>query len=190
MSKSLLAVVVLGVALPVAAGDIHGRVTLGSGSAADAVVYVKGIAGKTFPAPTDHARVDQISMKFKPRVLPVLVGATVDFLNSDAVSHNVFSPDACAKFNLGTWAKGQTKSYTFAKECTATLLCQLHPEMEGFVVAVPTPYFATAAADGTYKIADVPDGSYTVRVWHPKMKATEKAVTVAGATAADFELSK
>ena len=62
--------------------------------------------------------------------------------------------------------------------------------MEAFVVAVPTPYFAVTKADGSFTIADVPDGSYTVKVWHPKLKATPKAVTVAGATEADFEIAK
>jgi len=46
------------------------------------------------------------------------------------------------------------------------------------------------AADGSYTIADVPDGAYTVKVWHPKLKAAEKAVTVHGPTEADFVLSK
>ena len=147
---------------------------------ADAVVYVAAIAGKTFPAPK-HAKMDQMNLVFSPHVLPVLVGTTVDFKNSDAVLHNVFSADACAdKFNLGTWPKGESKSFTFKRECAATLLCKVHPEMEAFVVAVPTPYFAVTKADGSYDIADVPDGGYTVKVWHPKLKATQKAVKVAG----------
>ena len=62
--------------------------------------------------------------------------------------------------------------------------------MEAFVVAVPTPYFAVTKADGTYRISDLPDGTYTVKVWHPKLKAAQKSVTVAGATAADFEISR
>ena len=91
----------------------------------------------------------------------MLVGTTVDFLNSDSVLHNVFTPEACAgTFNLGTWPQGETKSLTFNKACFAVLLCRVHPEMEAFVVAVPTPYFATAQADGSYRIPDVPDGSY------------------------------
>jgi len=133
-----------------------------------------------------------MNLVFSPHVLPILVGTTVDFLNSDAVLHNVFSPDACAdKFNLGTWPKGQIKSYQFKKECvSATLLCKVHPEMEAFVVAVPTPYFAVTKPDGSFHIANVPDGAYTVKVWHPKLKATQKAVTVAGSSAADFEIAK
>src|ERR1035438_91114 len=131
-----------GATLPLTAGEIHGKVTCkGVRDSSNAVVYVAAIPGKTFPAPAEHAKIDQRNLVFNPHVLPVLVGTTVDFLNSDAVLHNVFSPDACCdKFNLGTWPKGQSKSQTFNKECNATLLCKVHPEMEGFVIAVPTPY--------------------------------------------------
>ena len=156
------------------------------------MVYLAAVPGKTFPAPTEHAKIDQQNLVFTPHVLPVLVGTTVDFLNNDAVLHNVFSPDGCAeKFNLGTWPKGEVRSYTFKKECVAaTLLCKVHPEMEAFVVAVPTPYFAVTKPDGSYRIEGVPDGSYTLKVWHPKLKGAQKTVQVAGAAAADFEISR
>jgi hypothetical protein len=58
------------------------------------------------------------------------------------------------------------------------------------VVASPTPYFAQAKADGSYQIADVPDGSYMLKIWHPRLKGKEKAVTVAGPTQADFEIAR
>ena len=190
--KTLIVSLIALVAAPLLAGDIHGKVTAhGVRNSADAVVYVDKIAGQTFAPPTAHAKVDQKSMQFNPHVLAVLVGTTVDFLNSDAVLHNVFSPDSCAdRFNLGTWPQGQIKSFTFKKECFAALLCKVHPEMEGFIAALPTPYFAVTAADGSYHIANVPDGSYTVKVWHPKLKATSKSVAVKGATDANFEISK
>ncbi|MGE5233182.1 MAG: plastocyanin/azurin family copper-binding protein [Acidobacteriota bacterium] len=185
---ALLTTAVL-VAAPLRAGDIHGQLTCKGASCADAVVYVDKIAGKTFPAPKDHALVNQLNMKFLPRVLAVEVGTTVDFLNSDKVQHNVFSPDACAdKFNLGTWAQGQKKSRTFTKECFASLLCLIHPEMEGFIAVVPTPYFTTVGADGSYKISEVPDGAYTLKVWHPKLKGAPQSVNVKGSTEANFEI--
>jgi len=192
MKKILLALSVLAIAFPAAGGDLHGKIVCkGVRDCADAVVYVGAIAGKTFPPPKDHATMDQKNMVFTPRILPVLVGTTVDFLNSDAVLHNVFTTEPCAdKFNLGTWPQGQRKSYTFAKECAAVLLCKVHPEMEAYVVAVPTPYFAVAKADGSYHIADVPDGSYSVKVWHPKLKPAEKSVAVTGPTEANFDIAK
>lgn len=192
MKQALLLSLVTVVALPLFAGDIHGKVTAkGVRNSADAVVYVDTIAGKTFPPPAEHAKIDQKNMQFSPHVLPIVAGTTVDFLNSDALLHNVFSPDACAdRFNLGTWPQGQSKSFTFKKDCFAALLCKVHPEMEGFVAALPTPYFAVTSADGSYHIKDVPDGSYTVKVWHPKLKATQKSVAVKGATETDFEIAK
>lgn len=192
MRRILFVLAVAGSTVPLLAGDLHGKVACkGVKDSSDAVVYVAAIAGKSFPAPKEHAKIDQLNLVFHPHVLPVLVGTTVDFLNSDAVMHNVFTPDACAeKFNLGTWPKGETRSYVFKSECAAALLCKVHPEMEAFVVAVPTPYFAVTKSDGSYAIPDVPDGAYTVKVWHPKLKATQRAVAVAGATAADFEIAR
>lgn len=192
MKTLIIAVVITIAALPLAAGDIHGKVACkGVRNCADAVVYVDRIAGKTFPPPTAHAKIDQKGMQFIPHVQPVLVGTTIDFLNSDAVLHNVFSPDACAeKFNLGTWPQGQSRSYTFKKECMAVLLCNVHPEMEAFAPTLPTPYFTVASADGSYTISGVPDGSYTVKVWHPKLKKAEQAVTVKGPTEANFQIAK
>jgi plastocyanin len=192
MKTALCLILILGTAGSLPAGDLHGKVTCkGVRDSADAVVYVAAIPGKTFTAPSAHAKIDQKNLVFVPHVLPVLAGTTVDYLNSDAVLHNVFSPDACCdKFNLGTWPQGQSRSYTFKKECVATLLCKVHPEMEGFVVTVPTPYYAVTKADGSFTIPNVPDGSYTVKVWHPKLKAQQKAITVAGATQAAFEIAK
>lgn len=190
--KRLTAIAIAFLALPLMAGQIHGKVAAhGVRNSADAVVYVDAIAGKTFAPPSEHAKVDQKNMQFIPHVLPVVAGTAVDFHNSDALLHNVFSPDACAdRFNLGTWPQGQVKSFTFKKDCFASLLCKVHPEMEGFIAVLPTPYFAVTAADGSYDIKNVPDGKYTVKVWHPKLKTAQKSVTVAGSAEANFEIAK
>jgi plastocyanin len=193
MSKPILLITLgLGAGLSVQAGDLHGKVACkGVRDSSNAVVYVTAVPGKTFTPPKEHAVVDQKNLVFIPHVLPVQVGTTVDFKNDDAVLHNVFSPEACCnKFNLGTWPQGQSRSYTFANECQATLLCKVHPEMEGFVVACPTPYYAVTKADGSYEIKNVPDGQFTVKVWHPKLKGTQKAVKVAGNTEVGFEIAR
>ena len=71
-----------------------------------------------------------------------------------------------------------------------SLLCNVHPEMAGYIVVSPTPYFAETDASGNYKIDNVPDGKYNVVAWHEGMKLQSKSVDVAGTGKADFSLSK
>ncbi|HYK90003.1 MAG TPA: hypothetical protein VE398_14600, partial [Acidobacteriota bacterium] len=94
-SRTLLVVITL-IALPAGiatAGEIQGKVSAsGIRSAENIAVYVDAIPGKEFPAPAQHAVMDQKSLKFIPHVIVVLKGTTVEFLNSDNVGHNVFWP--------------------------------------------------------------------------------------------------
>ena len=173
------------------AGEIAGKVT---GMKGKSVVYVDVIAGKTFPAPKDKPVMDQKGLMFSPHIMAVQQGTTVEFLNSDSVQHNVFwtaiSGDKKAGHNLGTWPKGEKRSFTFDKPGVVPVLCNVHPEMAGYIVVSPTPYFAETDDAGNYTIKDVPDGSYTVTVWHEGAKNQSKPVTVAGSTKADFTVSK
>ena len=137
------------------AGDIQGKVTAsGIRSPENVALYVDAIAGKDFPAPAQHAVMDQKSLKFVPHVMVVLKGTTIEFLNSDNVGHNVFWPSVGGNkklgHNLGTWPQGVKKSFTFADLGAVPLLCNVHPEMSGYVIVVPTPYFAVTDKDGHY----------------------------------------
>jgi plastocyanin len=173
------------------AGDIEGKV---SGMKGKSVVYVDTIAGKTFPAPKEHPVMDQKGLVFNPHFMVVLQGTAVDFLNSDTVQHNVFwtatGSDKKAGHNLGTWPKGEKRSFTFDKPGVVPLLCNVHPEMGAYIIVSPTPYFAETDDSGNYKIKDVPDGSYTLVVWHEGAKNQSKPVSVTGGAKADFTVSK
>jgi plastocyanin len=187
----VLTALIIGLTLAASAGTISGQV---SGVAGQSVVYVDAIAGKTFPAPTQHPVIDQKGLLFQPHVTAVQVGTTVDFLNSDSVAHNVFwtsvGGNKKLSHNLGTWPKGERKSFKFDTAGAVPVLCNVHPEMSAYLVVVPTPYFATSDQTGNYKIENVPDGSYTVTAWHEGTKNQSKPVTVSGDSKADFTLSK
>ena len=191
-----LSVLVLGFGALAFAGEIKGKVTAhGMRSAEDIAVYVDAIPGKTFDAPSKPALADQKNMSFVPHVLVVLKGATVQFLNSDPVGHNVYwssiSGNKKLAHNMGTWPQGQQKSFTFSDLGVASLLCNVHPEMSGYVVIVPTPYFAVTDKEGNFEIKDVPDGSYTLKTWSEVGKPATQAVSVAGGAAtANITVSK
>jgi plastocyanin len=171
------------------ANDIKGKVSVqGIKSAENIAVYVDVIADKKFDAPKDHVVIDQRKMAFLPHVVVVQQGTTVDFLNSDPVGHNVYWPSISGNkklsHNLGTWPKGDKKPFQFNDLGTASLLCNVHPEMSGYVVVVPTPYFAVTDKDGNFEIKNVPAGKYTLKTWSEDGKPTTQAVDLSGATAA------
>lgn len=187
----ILIAVVMGFSLAAIAGTISGQV---SGVAGQSVVYVDTISGKTFPAPTQRPVIDQKGLVFQPHVSAAQIGTTVDFLNSDSVAHNVFwtsiGGNKKLNHNMGTWPKGERKSFKFDTPGAVPILCNVHPEMSAYLVVVPTPYFAVSDQTGTYKIENVPDGNYTVIAWHEGAKNQSKLVSVSGDAKADFTLSK
>src|SRR5271157_6091589 len=191
MKTFAVVALIVGLGVTSWAGDIEGKVT---GMKGKSVVYVEAIAGKTFPAPKEHPVIDQKGLVFAPHIMAVQQGTTVEFLNSDTVQHNVFwtaiGGDKKAGHNLGTWPKGEKRSFTFDKAGVVPVLCNVHPEMAGYIVVSPTPYFAETDDSGTYKIKDVPDGSYTLVAWHEGAKPKSQPVTVSGNTKAELTVAK
>jgi len=171
------------------AGTITGTVSPGK-----SVVYVDAIAGKTFPAPSAKPLMDQKGLVFSPHILVVQQGTTVEFQNSDNVQHNVFWPSISGNkkegHNLGTWPKGEKRPFTFNTPGVVPLLCNVHPEMSGYIIVIPTPYFAETDASGSYKIENVPDGKYNVVAWHEGLKQQTKPADVASSVKVDFTFSK
>jgi plastocyanin len=172
------------------AGDIKGKVSVqGIKTAENIAVYVDTIPDKKLDAPTAKPVIDQQKMSFIPHVTIVQVGTTVEFLNSDPVGHNVYWPSVSGNkklaHNMGTWPKGEKKAFQFNDVGAASLLCNVHPEMNGYIVVSPTAYFAVTDKDGNYTIKNVPPGKYTLKTWSEDGKVTTQAVevTASGATA-------
>jgi plastocyanin len=170
------------------AGEIKGKVNVqGLKSAENIAVYVDAIPGKTFDAPSQHVTIDQRKMTFIPHLAVVLKGTTVEFLNSDNVGHNVYWPSVSGNkklaHNMGTWPKGQNKPFQFNDLGTASLLCNVHPEMSGYVVIAPTPYYAVTNKEGEFEIKNIPDGHYTLKTWSEDGKPATLTVDVSGGAA-------
>jgi len=184
---NLLALLVAALAAPAAlAGSIKGKVAPGT-----SVVYLESASGPV-PAADKKATMDQRGLLFQPHVLVVQVGTTVEFLNSDKVQHNVFwssvSGDKKKGHNMGTWPQGEKRPFKFNDPGVVALLCNVHPEMAGYIIVSPTPYFAETGTDGSFTLANVPDGDYTITAWHEGKKVQSKKISVKGDTTADFTL--
>ena len=156
-----------------ATGTIKGTITAGGRPTSDAVVSVEGLPqekGKSQKAKgkTSKAVIDQKDMKFIPRVVPILVGTTVDFPNNDKTFHNVFSTSEAKKFDLGLYPSGESRSVTFDKPGVVKVLCNVHPNMEAYVVVKGHPNFSASDIQGNYRLNGIPLGKYRLEIWHPE----------------------
>ncbi len=155
-----------------------------------AVVYVTEIEAKRFEPPKTNPVMDQKNLAFTPHVLPVLVGSTIDFPNSDQVRHNVYTTkDSACQFNLGTYPASVVKRITCDRVGVISLLCNVHAEMSGYIVVCPTPYFATTNERGEFSISGVPAGSYKLTFWSERLAATVIEVRVDLGKEADVEFT-
>lgn len=138
------------------------------------VVFVQDLQGSKAGRPTGHAVMTQKDETFIPHILPVIVGTTVEFKNSDPFKHNIFCPDG-ERYNLGTWVEKKARSYTFQKPGVYRQLCNIHPEMLAYIVVLETPYFALTDKEGNFEIRGVPAGRYLLRVWGEKLTKEQLA---------------
>lgn len=154
------------------------------------VVYFDPIPGKTFAPTTQTLVINHTATEFQPHLTVVTVGTTVEFKNTGALAHDIYWPDVNGNkklaHDLGSWAPGETREFRFDHPGIVQLACKMHPEMAGFILVSPTPYFAVTDSEGHYMISHIPDGMYTVSAWHEGSKVQVKLVTVAGDSQEDF----
>jgi plastocyanin len=177
----VLALLVPG-ALHPAGTDVRGRVTIlekgnkPSSDLANAVVYLEG--GEPAPPVAQTLEIAISDKEFVPRVTVVPQGATVQFPNHDPFEHNVFSVTEPNQFDLGRYGRGETKGHTFANPGLVRVFCNVHPRMVAFVLVMDTRYVTQPAADGSFAIAGVAPGRYTLHVWHERSPEVTRELTV------------
>jgi plastocyanin len=175
------------------AGKITGIVKVnGLRSPADILVYVvKAPAVHEDLSKTKFA-MDQQNLTFIPHILPIPVGATVDFPNNDKVNHNIFSLSRTKKFNLGSYKPGESKSVRFDKPGIVELRCDVHAEMAAYIMVLKNSYFTVTDDQGRFEIPDLKyleqhhikgikalsPGKYVLKIWHEKLKPQKQIVTI------------
>jgi len=144
-----------------------------------AIVSLEGLAASGLPRKTGNVRIRQNGYQFRPSILVVQTGTTIDFPNEDDEFHNVFSYSKTRRFDLGRYRKDETaKQVTFDKAGVGKIYCEIHQHMRCVVVVVDTPLFTTTDAQGRFRIKDVPPGEYSMKVFLPSEKTVTSEITV------------
>jgi len=131
------------------------------------VVYLENqeINSRRYVVPDNHPVLDQRGLQFHPRVLPILIGTTVDFPNRDNLFHNVFSYSRTKPFDLGRYPTGESRSVEFGRPGVVRVYCDIHSDMRAVILVLQNPYFTAPDEKGRYSLKDIPPGSYTLVVW-------------------------
>jgi hypothetical protein len=150
------------------------------GELANVFLYVKNINGN-FPAPASPVTLDQRGCQYHPHVTALQVGQPLQIKNSDATLHNIHAlPNVNSQFNEGQPVQGMISTKKFDKpEITPfKVKCDVHGWMKAYMSVLPHPFYSVSQMNGTFNIANLPPGQYTIVAWHEKFGQQEQQVTV------------
>jgi hypothetical protein len=160
---------------------------------ADSIVYLKGVEkGKAWSKAAKTPEIDNLKCDFHPHVQVMPTGEVV-IVNSDPVLHNTKSFfGRVPVFNIALPNQGQRITRSVKKSGILRIECDAHGWMLGWAYVADSPYYAITGKDGTFTIADVPPGTYSLVAWHEFTGPTEVPVTVKAkaATSLAVELKK
>ncbi len=179
---------------PVAAGTVTGTVKVTDdgkeATGVEVVVYVVGPPETPGPDKVTATIKQTADKKFNPDLVAITVGERVEFPNTGATLHNVFSQRP--KFDLGSFEQGKTKNWQFKDKGLAEIYCNIHPEMAATVVVLGNPYHASADKNGKFTIANVPPGKWTLFAYTRRSKPVSSPieVTAGGTTNKAFTIAR
>jgi hypothetical protein len=131
---------------------------------------------------------------FRPHVLAIPVGSSVDFPNYDPIFHNAFSNYSGQLFDVGLYPPGSTRRVLFRREGVVRVFCNIHPSMSALIVVLRSPYYTVTRNDGSWSIPNVPSGTYTLHVFHERatdaaLQALTRKVVIDGEDTSAIKLS-
>ncbi|HYH42877.1 MAG TPA: methylamine utilization protein [Burkholderiales bacterium] len=115
------------------------------------------------------AVMDQVNLAFVPDVLVIPLHSSVQFPNSDAISHQVYSFSDARRFQLPLYRGKPYPPVVFDRPGVVTLGCNIHDNMLAYIFVTDAPFFGRTGSDGAWTAPSLPAGTYQLRVWHPAL---------------------
>lgn len=141
-----------------------------------AVVYLEGSFSKSGVA--GIKQIAQKNLEFVPALLPVQLGARVEFPNLDDTYHSIFSYSPAKRFDLGRYRPEERPipSEVFDRPGLVTLRCDIHEHMRGLILVLNTPYFVTTDPEGRFRLNGLPSGHYVLKAWVDSKSTREQPI--------------
>ncbi|MHB8419983.1 MAG: hypothetical protein ACYDCL_18055 [Myxococcales bacterium] len=163
-----------------------------SGGVRNAIVSLSDIhAGKPLP-PKARAKLDIHACNYTPRVQALPLGTSLMVTNRDHIPHDLNAARGDrVLFNRVVMVDPERVDLSVPG--MLLIDCDAHhkdaPCETGVIGVMPNPYYAVTGADGSFGLADVPPGTYTLTAWHETLGEKSARVTVAANGTATAELA-
>lgn len=178
----------IGLAVPSVAASVEVTVLDPAGQPLPEVaVHLAPLSGKA-PRGKLTGVIDQVNKEFVPLVSVMQVGTAVSFPNKDNIRHSIYSFSTPKPFELKLYSGTPSAPVVFDKPGVVVLGCNIHDWMIGYVWIVESPWFAKTDRNGNAIISDLPNGDYTLDIWHPyqTVKAAEQKIRVGAGAESHF----
>lgn len=133
-------------------------------------------------APSGSLKTQQVITQrdavFRPAVLPIVVGTTVEWPNKDDIFHNVFSISESNPFDLGLYKDPEVKKVQFKNPGRVDVFCSIHSQMNCVILVLQNPFFASTDKSGRFRIPNVPPGTYKLKAWHKRLPPSVQEIVV------------
>lgn len=130
--------------------------------------------------PKSPVLIDQRDCLYEPRGVAVRVGQPVEFINSDALFHNVKAVTQLNEsFNVGMPKQHDRMTRVFTHpEIVVQAKCSVHPWMGAWIAVLDHPYFAVTNEAGEFDFSAMPPGKYQVEFWHETLGKQRQDIEV------------
>jgi plastocyanin len=157
-----------------------------------AVLTAQALDGANHRGPPVQAVVSQADLAFTPDLLVIPVGSSVEFPNTDSVSHQIYSFSPAKRFQLPLYRGKPYPPVRFEQPGVVTLGCNIHDPMLAYIIVTDARFFGRTDASGSWSATDVPRGRYRIAVWHPRLREApsdlERELTVGETDRAELSL--
>ena len=141
------------------------------------------VALNNVPLPQDYSpqsvdfTLDNRDCQFRPHVAVLTTESSIEAVNSDPIFHSVHLY-GFTNLNQALGAHQSKVIETVKRPGYVIVKCDVHGWMQAFLRVDNHPFHAVSGEDGTFRIENIPAGSYVLEAWHEYFGEQELTVNI------------
>src|SRR5450432_4112368 len=156
-------------------------VVTGPNNALDNVVVYISAGAPDDSTPSQAVKFEQKGCQYIPHVLAFQVNQTLQISNDDQTSHNIHPlPKVNREWNKSQPPGTPPIEEKYDKPEFIPVKCNIHPWMHGNFAVLKNSHYAVTADGGSFSLANLPPGKYTITAWHESYGDQSQEVTISG----------